>query len=92
VPRAGLPYYVYGAVSSWVIYHFHDTSATAGVRRAGPINHNEYLHPDADNLAAFLYRVSQTSPANYARIRDVVRLAARSSTISSFVQRPRTPS
>src|ERR1017187_2423578 len=61
----GVPYYVYDAVSSWVVYHFHDTSATAGVRRQGPINDNEVLRPSADNLAAFLYRIGQTNPTHY---------------------------
>ncbi len=68
--------FLHRAVSSWIVYHFHDTSDTAGVRRESQINDNEYLRPDARNLAAFLYRMIQTSPADYARIRDVVRLAA----------------
>lgn len=74
--RHGVPYYVFNAISSWVVYHFHDTSATAGVRRQGPINDNEFLRPSAENLAAFLFRIRQTNPTNYANIRDVVRLAA----------------
>jgi predicted ATPase len=74
--RHGVPHYVFSAVSSWVVYHFHDTSSTAGVRRQGPINDNESLRPSAENLAAFLYRIRETNPANYAQIRDVVRLAA----------------
>jgi predicted ATPase len=74
--RHGVPYYVYSAVSGWVVYHFHDTSPEAGVRRQGAINDNEYLRPNAENLAAFLYRLQQTYPAYYAKIRDVVRLAA----------------
>jgi predicted ATPase len=74
--RKLLPDYVYEATSSWVVYHFHDTSVTAGVRRLGPINHNEDLHPDGGNLAAFLYRIKSTHLTNYERIRDVVRLAA----------------
>jgi predicted ATPase len=72
----GVPYYVFDAVSSWVVYHFHDTSATAGVRREGPINDNEFLRPNADNLAAYLYRLQETDKATYSKIRDVVRLAA----------------
>jgi len=72
----GVPYYVFKAISSWVVYHFHDTSATAGVRRQGALNDNEYLRPDAENLAAFLYRIHRTHPAHYEKIRDVVRLAA----------------
>jgi predicted ATPase len=72
----GVEYHVFKALSSWVVYHFHDTSATAGVRSQRPINDNESLRPNADNLAAFLYRIRQTNPNNYGKIRDVVRLAA----------------
>jgi predicted ATPase len=74
--RHGVPHYVYEAVSSWIVYHFHDTSPEAGVRRQGAINDNEYLRPNAENLAAFLYRLQQTYPAYYVKIRDVLRLAA----------------
>jgi len=76
VPKTLMPRYVYRAVSSWVVYHFHDTSLSAGVRRQKPINDNEILRPDAENLAAFLYRIRQTNPGRYSQIRDVVRLAA----------------
>jgi predicted ATPase len=72
----GSPHYVFNAISNWVVYHFHDTSAVAGVRRPGPINDNEVLRPNAENLAAFLYRTRTTHPESYAKIRDVVRLAA----------------
>jgi predicted ATPase len=72
----GVAFYVYEAVSRWIVYHFHDTSPESGVRRQGAINDNEYLRPRAENLAAFLFRLQQTNPACYARIRDAVRLAA----------------
>lgn len=74
--KRGVPHYVYESVSSWVVYHFHDTSEKAGVRLQKPINDNEFLRPDAENLAAFLYRVQQMYPTYYARIRDAVRQAA----------------
>jgi predicted ATPase len=74
--KRGVPHYVYDSVSSWVIYHFHDTSLSAGVRRQKPINDNQVLRPDAENLAAFLYRIHQTDSRSYNQIRDVVRLAA----------------
>lgn len=72
----GVPHYVFDAVSSWVVYHFHDTSKEAGVRRQRALNDNEFLRPNAENLAAFLYRIRQTHPPNYLKIRDIVRLAA----------------
>jgi predicted ATPase len=72
----GVPGYVFDAVSSWVVYHFHDTSLNAAVRRPRALNDNESLRQNAENLAPFLYRIKQTYPAYYTRIRDVVRLAA----------------
>jgi predicted ATPase len=72
----GVPHYVYEAMSSWVVYHFHDTSLVAGVRRQGPINDDIFLRSSAENLAAFLYRVQHTNPESYFKIRDAVRLAA----------------
>ncbi len=72
----GVPAHVFEAISSWIVYHFHDTSPTAGVRRQNAINDNEALHADAGNLAAFLYRIRHENPKSYARIRDAVRVAA----------------
>ncbi len=68
--------YVYDALSSWVVYHFHDTSLVSGVRRQGPINDNISLRWNAENLAAYLYRLQSTHMSSYEKIRDVVRLAA----------------
>jgi len=67
---------IYEALSGLVKYHLHDTSPSAGVRRLGVINDNETLRPDASNLAAFLYRIRQAHSSHYAKICDVVRLAA----------------
>ncbi len=72
----GIPYYVFEAIGSWVVYHFHDTSFNAGVRRPRAINDNIALRQNAENLAPFLYRISKTHPNSYTRIRDIVRLAA----------------
>lgn len=63
-------------LSSTIVYHFHDTSETAGVLHENQKNDNEYLRPDGRNLAAFLYRIRQVDPAAYTRIRDAVKLAA----------------
>jgi predicted ATPase len=72
----GAAYYVFNAISSWVVYHFHDTSLSASVRRPRAINDNEVFRPNAENLAPFLYRIQKTDATSYSRIRDVVRLAA----------------
>lgn len=68
--------YVYTAVSSWMVYHFHDTSATAAVRREHTIRDNERLRHDAANLASFLWQLKQKQSGAYALIRDAIRLVA----------------
>lgn len=65
----------YRSISDWKVFHFHDTSDTAGVKRLGAVHDNEYLRPNAANLAAYLYRLSAESPNVYAQIRKTVRLA-----------------
>lgn len=76
VGRHGPAHYIYEALANWVVYHFHDTSASAGVRRQGPINDNETLRHDGENLAAFLFKLQKIKLPAYEDIRDVVRLAA----------------
>jgi predicted ATPase len=66
--------YVYSNLKSWKVYHFHDTSDTAKVKRIGSINDNLYLRPDASNLAAFLYLLKNTRKEHYLAIRDTIRL------------------
>ncbi len=74
--KRGVPSYVFHAVSSWVVYHFHDTGLNAAVRRPRALNDNESFRQNAENLAPFLYRLRLTNPSSYSKIRDVVRLAA----------------
>lgn len=67
--------YCYEAISNWRIYHFHDTSDTAGMKRKGAVHDNKYLRPDASNLAAFLYRLKHEHTECYESIIDTIRLA-----------------
>lgn len=70
--------YVRPAVSNWRVYHFHDTSDTAKVKRIHPVNDNLRLKPDAANLAPYLRKL-KFSPAyesSYDRIVETIRRAA----------------
>ena len=49
--------HVSDAVSSWIVYHFHDTSSKAQMRRDHSVRNWRELCPDAANVAAFLYRM-----------------------------------
>ncbi len=86
--KHGVEYHVHNAVSSWTVYHFHDTSDTAAVRGEGSARNHERLLEDGGNLAAFLLnlrdakspapgiQLRNASPAPYELIRDTVRLVA----------------
>ncbi|MBZ4416326.1 AAA family ATPase [Myxococcus sp. RHSTA-1-4] len=74
------------AIQAWRVYHFHDTSDAANVKRVGALNDNLFLRSDAGNLAAFLYRLQVQHRAEYERIRDAVRLMT--PTFDDFMLRP----
>ena len=50
------------------VYHFHDTSPTAGFKKAQGISSSVLLAADASNLAPFLLYMKEHNPANYQYI------------------------
>lgn len=77
--------YIKSAIESWKIYHFHDTSDTAKVKRQSQINDNLVLKSDAENLAPYLYMLKDSHIAEYQRIVDTIRLVL--PFFDDFVQR-----
>lgn len=82
----GVPRYVWGAMRSWQVYHFHDTSDVAQVKQTGDLHDNAFLRPDAANLAAYLYLLRETAPECYRAIVETVQMAA--PFFGDFVLRP----
>ncbi|MBT9154879.1 MAG: hypothetical protein DDT39_01565 [Firmicutes bacterium] len=70
---SGVGRYIRSAMSMWRVYHFHDTSPEARMKKKCSIYDNEYLRDDAGNLASFLYRLRSESLPYYSRIVDTVR-------------------
>lgn len=66
--------YVRNSVSSWRVYHFHDTSETAKVKQKHDRNDNLRLKSDAANLAAYLQFLQENHPEAYLRIIETIRL------------------
>jgi predicted ATPase len=66
--------YVYDAVRSWKIYHFHDTGVTAPMRHAEIIQDNETLRSDAANIAPFLLRLREEEENTYQEILGTCRI------------------
>ena len=64
-----------GIMDRWRVYHFHDTSAQANIKKLAYVNDNSYLRADAGNLAAFLYFLRQNRNEYYQRIVATIRLA-----------------
>lgn len=77
---------VYNVLKEWRVYHFHDTSETAGVKKYGSIADNQFLFEDASNLAAFLYVLKHTQEEYYERIVKTVQLVI--PFFKDFVLRP----
>lgn len=80
------PGYSYNSIINWKVFHFHDTSETAGVKRKRPVHDNEFLRSDASNLAAYLYRLSKEHPETLEEIRRHVQLGI--PIFDNFVFRP----
>lgn len=67
--------FCYDAIANWKVFHFHDTSETAAVKRLCAVHDNDDLRSDAANLAAFLFKLQQETPEVYTQICKTVRLA-----------------
>lgn len=63
-------------LTSFKVFHFHDTSKTAKIKLQCNISDNSYLREDGSNLAAFLFAMQQNSPKDFKRIEMVIRSAA----------------
>lgn len=72
----GVSDYVIDALRSWQVYHFHDTSSTAGVKKTCEVSDNKKLRPDASNLAAFLYLLKENYPDSFFMIEETIKLIA----------------
>ncbi|MBN1912455.1 MAG: AAA family ATPase [Pirellulales bacterium] len=72
----GVGSHVYESVSSWTVYHFHDTSALAPMRRDRSLHDWQRFRHDASNIGPFLLKLKKDQPDSYQLIRDAIRLIA----------------
>nr|MBF0223237.1 AAA family ATPase [Desulfobulbaceae bacterium] len=72
----GVGHYVYHSISDWMVYHFHDTSEKAPMRRSEIVEDNLKLRSDAANIAPFLLRLREISrwQSYYRDIVQAIRL------------------
>jgi len=60
--------FVYDTIMSWKVYHFHDTSPNAPMRKWENIEDDEMLRPDASNIAPFLLHLRKEYKTEYQNI------------------------
>jgi len=65
---------VYDAVTSWQIYHFHDTSSSAAMRHYEIVQDNKRLRFNGANIAPYLLRLKKKNCDHYNKITDAVKL------------------
>ena len=65
---------VYDSISKWTVYHFHDTSSSAPMRRSEIVEDYKKLDGSARNIAPFLLHLRETSPLSYRDIVKTLRL------------------
>ncbi|MDI9364591.1 MAG: AAA family ATPase [Flavobacterium sp.] len=58
------------------IFHFHDTSKTASIKRPSNVNDNSFLREDAGNLAAYLFLLQEVHPKNFKKIELAIKSVA----------------
>lgn len=72
--KSSIAYFVYHTIKSWTLYHFHDTSLLAPMRRSESIKDNNRLREYGNNIAAFLLHLKTKHPKNYREITNAVSL------------------
>lgn len=78
--------YVRDSIKKWRVYHFHDTSGSAELKRPQPSNDNIALKSNAANIAPYLRKLRAKHQREYQRIVETIRLVA--PFFGDFVHRP----
>jgi predicted ATPase len=86
IGRRNISSHIYESIASWKIYHFHDTSKLAPMRRFESIDDCGYLRFDAANIAPFLFSLRENKPDAYKQIIDAIRLVT--PFFDDFILRP----
>jgi predicted ATPase len=63
-----------GFLSGFRVFHFHDTSNAAGMKRMAAVHDDAALRQDGSNLAAFLLKLKSRHSDEYEQIRKAIQL------------------
>jgi len=69
-----IPYNIYSNIKGFQVFHFDDVSTNSNKKRLQNLEESYPLHPEGDNIAAFLYYLKQNYIDSYDKIVEVIRL------------------
>jgi predicted ATPase len=69
-----IPFNIYSNIKGFQVFHFDDVSTNSNKKRLQNIEESYPLHPEGDNIAAFLYYLKQNYIDSYDKIVEVIRL------------------
>jgi len=69
-----IPYYIYSNIKGFQVFHFDDVSVNSNKKRLQNIDEGYPLHPEGDNIAAFLYNLKQNYIDDYDKILEITRM------------------
>jgi predicted ATPase len=61
----GIPHLTEENLKTWQVFHFHDVSENAPLKRLHPLADHQFLRADARNLAAFLWRLRSSEDEDH---------------------------
>lgn len=74
--KSDCSYKVKEAISSWQLYHFHDTGSEAGMRHFEIVQNSKKLNFDGSNIAPYLLKLKEEYNSSYKEIISAIRLVA----------------
>lgn len=72
----GIGWWVNHYVSTFKIYHFHDTSMNSPLRGSSDLNDNSYLRENGSNLPSYLYYLKEKEPKSFQKIERTIQSIA----------------
>ena len=70
----GVGNFVYESIAHWMVYHFHDTSSSAPMRRSEIVEDNKLLRSNGSNIAPFLLQLKNENLSR-SYYQEIVRTA-----------------
>jgi predicted ATPase len=72
--KCEIPSNIYSSIKGFQVFHFDDVSTNSNKKRLQNLDESYPLHPEGDNIVAFLYYLKQNYIDSYDKIVEIIRL------------------